>query len=61
MTLCLVLTGITVTVVSQKKGPVTNIRPPPIIASITCKGLKFTPKSAHPIDPPLLLQFPAKV
>ena len=33
-----------------KKGPVSNIRPPPIIASISCKGLKFTPKSAHPID-----------
>ena len=34
----------------KKKGPVSNIRPPPIIASISCKGLKFTPKSAHPID-----------
>ena len=33
-----------------KKGPVSNIRPPPIIASISCKGLKFTQKSAHPID-----------
>ena len=33
-----------------KKDPVSNIRPPPIIASIFCKGLKFTPKSAHPID-----------
>ena len=33
-----------------KKGPVSNIRPPPIIASIFRKGLKFTPKSAHPID-----------
>ena len=33
-----------------KKGPVSNIRPPPIIASISCKGLKFTPKSVHPID-----------
>ena len=33
-----------------KKGPLSNIRPPPITASIFCKGLKFTPKSAHPID-----------
>ena len=33
-----------------KKGPVSNIRPLPIIASISYKGLKFTPKSAHPID-----------
>ena len=33
-----------------KKGPVSNVRPPPIIASILCKGLKLTPKSAHPID-----------
>ena len=33
-----------------KKGPVSNIYSPPIIASISCKGLKFTPKSAHPID-----------
>ena len=33
-----------------KKGPLSNIHPPPIIASIFCKGLKFTPKSAHPID-----------
>ena len=24
-----------------KKGPVSNIRPPPIIASISCKGLKL--------------------
>ena len=28
-----------------KKGPVSNIRPPPIIALIYCKGLKFTPKA----------------
>ena len=33
-----------------KKGPVSNIHPPHIITSISCKGLKFTPKSAHPID-----------
>ena len=33
-----------------KKGPVSNIRPSPIIASISCKGVKFTPKRAHPID-----------
>ena len=26
-----------------KKGPVSNIRLPSIIASISCKGLKFTP------------------
>ena len=31
----------------QKKKK--KIRPPPIIASISCEGLKFTPKSAHPI------------
>ena len=31
----------------MKKGPVSNI---PIIASISCEGLKITPKSAHPID-----------
>ena len=35
---------------SPKNGPLSNIRPPPIIASIFCNGLKFTPKSAHPID-----------
>ena len=35
---------------SREKGSVSNIRPPPIIASISCKGLKFTPKIAHPID-----------
>ena len=34
----------------SRKGPVSNIRLPPIIASISCKGPKFTPKSAHPID-----------
>ena len=34
---------------SLKKGPVSNIHPPPIIASISCKSLKFTPKNAHPI------------
>ena len=33
-----------------KKGPVSNIRSPPIIASISCKDLKFTPKSTHQID-----------
>ena len=33
-----------------KKAPVSNICPPPIVASISCKDLKFTPKSAHPID-----------
>ena len=38
------------TVVSPKKGPVSNIRPSPIIASISCEGLKFTPKRANPID-----------
>ena len=27
-----------------KKGPVSNIRQPPIIASISCKGLKFSQK-----------------
>ena len=32
-----------------KKGPVSNICPPPTIALISCNGLKFTPKSAHPI------------
>ena len=37
-----------------KKGPVLNIRPPPIIASVSCKGLKFTPKRAHPIDSDLV-------
>ena len=30
-----------------KKGPVSNIRPPPQFALISCKGLKFTLKSAH--------------
>jgi len=33
-----------------KKGPVSNIRPPPYFALISCKGLKFTLKSAHLID-----------
>ena len=33
----------------MKKGPVSNVHPPPIIASISSKGLKFTPKSVqHP-------------
>ena len=33
-----------------KKGPVSNIRPPPNIASISCKGPKFTLKSTYPLD-----------
>ena len=33
-----------------KKGPVSNIRPPPYFALISCKGLKFTLKSAHLVD-----------
>ena len=36
--------------VSPKKDPVSNIRLSPIIASISCEGLKFPPKRAHPID-----------
>ena len=40
-----------------KKGPVPNIRLPPIITSISRKGLKFTPKSAHPIDPSRVERF----
>jgi len=30
-----------------KKGPVSNIRPPPYFALISCKGPKFTLTSAH--------------
>ena len=33
-----------------KKGPVSNIRPPPYFALISCKSLKFTLKSAHLVD-----------
>ena len=33
-----------------KKGPVSNIRPPPYFALISCKGPKFTLKSAHLVD-----------
>ena len=33
-----------------KKGPVPNIRPPPYLALISCKGLKFTLKRAHLVD-----------
>jgi len=33
-----------------KKGQVSNICPPPYFALISCKGLKFTLKSAHPVD-----------
>ena len=34
-----------------KKGPVSNIcPPPPYFALISCKGLKFTLKSAHLVD-----------
>ena len=34
-----------------------NIRPSPIIASITCKGLTFTPKSARPPNSPHVESF----
>jgi len=37
-----------------KKGPVSNIRPPPYFALISCKGLKFTLKSTHAVDLALL-------
>ena len=39
--------AIVFTVVSRKRA---QYQISAIIASISCKGLKFTPKSAHPID-----------